>query len=90
MIQAKQIAPQYGNQYMLRALNLDKRSLEEGGESALVKMILGAGDGTEGNAGGSQGRSDIPQAAIDALRDDPSKASEFDEYFGQGSSAQFL
>ncbi len=90
MIQAKQIAPQDGNQYMLRALNLDKRSFDEGGESDLVKMILGAGDGPEGNAGGSQGRSDIPQAAIDALRDDPSKASEFDEYFGQGSSSQFL
>jgi hypothetical protein len=90
LIQSKQIAPQDGNQYMLRALNLDKKDLNKGGESALMKMILSAGRESEGNAGGSKGRSDIPQDAIDALRGDPSRASEFDKYFGQGSSAQFL
>ena len=90
MIQSNQIAPQDGNQYMLRALNLDKKSFDEGSESALMKIIRGVGEGSEGNAGGSEGRSDIPQEAIDALRSNPSKASEFDKYFGQGSSAQFL
>ena len=90
MIQSNQIAPQDGNQYMLRALNLDKKSFDEGSESALMKIIRGVGEGSEGNAGGSEGRSDIPQEAIDALRSNPSKASEFDQYFGQGSSAQFL
>ena len=90
MIQSRQIAPQDGNQYMLRALDLDKKSFDEGSESALMKRIREAGGGSEGNAGASQGRSDIPQEAIDALRSNPSKASEFDKYFGQGSSAQFL
>ena len=90
MIQSRQIAPQDGNQYMLRALNLDKKSFDEGSESALMKMIREAGGGSEDNSGGSEGRSDIPQEAIDALRSNPSKASEFDQYFGQGSSAQFL
>ena len=55
-----------------------------------MKMIREAGEGSEGNSGGSEGRSDIPQEAIDALRSNPSRASEFDKYFGQGSSAQFL
>ena len=90
MIQSRQIAPQDGKQYMLRALNLDKKSFDEDSESALMKMIREAGEGSEGNSGGSEGRSDIPQEAIDALRSNPSRASEFDKYFGQGSSAQFL
>ena len=32
----------------------------------------------------------IPQAAIDALRADPSRADEFDAYYGVGSSAKLL
>jgi len=41
-------------------------------------------------AANSEGMKKPPQAAIDDLRSNPSRASEFDQYFGQGSSAKFL
>tara|TARA_R110000744_G_scaffold19979_1_gene52449 strand:+ start:202 stop:1713 length:1512 start_codon:yes stop_codon:yes gene_type:complete len=41
-------------------------------------------------AANSKGMKKPPQEAIDDLRSNPSRASEFDQYFGQGSSAKFL
>jgi hypothetical protein len=38
----------------------------------------------------SKGMKKPTQEAINALKSNPSRASEFDQYYGQGSSAQFL
>jgi len=80
-IAAGSIKPEDRNKFILRDLGWQAK----GGEDSSDLMSIIYGDGAE-----SGGKSNIPQAAIDALISDPSKASEFDKYFGPGSSAKFL
>ena len=80
-IAAGSIKPEDRNKFILRDLGWQAKEGED--SSAIMDFIYR--DGAE-----SGGKSDIPQAAIDALISDPSKASEFDKYFGPGSSAKFL
>ena len=47
-------------------------------------------DSANGSVFGGGATPNIPQAAIDALRADPSRADEFDAYYGVGSSAKLL
>ncbi len=84
-IAAGNIEVQDRNKFILRDLGWQAKEGEY--SQAFVDYInnLKPSDGAE-----SGGKSDIPQAAIDALISDPSKASEFDKYFGPGSSAKFL
>ena len=80
-IAAGSIKPEDRNKFILRELGWQAKEGED--SSGITSLIYG--DGAE-----SGGKSNIPQAAIDALISDPSKASDFDKYFGPGSSAKFL
>jgi hypothetical protein len=84
-IAAGNIEVQDRNKFILRDLGWQAREGEYSQDFVNYINNLKPSDGAE-----SGGKSNIPQAAIDALISDPSKASEFDKYFGPGSSAKFL
>ena len=80
-IAAGSIKPKDRNKFILRDLGWQAK---EGQDSSALMNFIYRDDAESG------GKSNIPQSAIDALISDPSKASEFDKYFGPGSSAKFL
>ena len=89
-IAAGSIKPEDRNKFILRDLGWQAKEGED--SSDLMSIIYGdsSKSGGEPVLVKTQGRSNIPQSAIDALRDNPSRASEFDQHYGQGSSSQFL
>ena len=89
-IAAGSIKPEDRNKFILRDLGWQAKEGED--SSDLMSIIYGdsSKSGGEPVLVKTQGRSNIPQSAIHALRDNPSRASEFDQHYGQGSSSQFL